>query len=70
MISIGLSPLQFEGEAAEKSCELSTVREKLRALEERNRDLTSQHSSLDQSLQASGRPIHVSVAVRQTISAN
>ena len=44
--------MQFEGDAAEKSSELSTVREKLSALETRNRELMSEHSSLDQSLQA------------------
>ena len=44
--------MQFEGEAAEKSSELSLVREKLGALETRNRELLSEHSSLDQSLQA------------------
>ena len=44
--------MQFEVESQEKSGELSTVKEKLSALEARNRELTSQHSSLDQSLQA------------------
>ena len=34
--------MQFEGDAAEKSSELSTVREKLSALETRNRELMSE----------------------------